>query len=284
MKNNNSAGVVDLHVHTNFSDGILSPEEVVTRAINAGLKAIGITDHDCIEGIAPAMKAAENTGLEIVPGVEISASRDKGEVHILGYFIDRENPELLKALDRMKENRVERMRKMLDLLREKNIDIDEEKVTGDAPDGTVGRLQLARAMVRENAVRDLKEAFDRYIGNGKPCHVGHEYLGYEKAIEIIKKAGGVPVLAHPGTMGKDAHIPLYVNAGLRGLEAYHSKHWPGTADRYLRVAAKYGLLITGGSDCHGMGKEEILLGRIRVGYDIVEKLREEAEKIRNEQV
>ena len=284
MEMNGKNGEVDLHVHTYFSDGLLSPEEVVEKALGMGLRAVSITDHDSVDGIFPAMRAAEGTDLEIVPGIEVSASMKASEVHILGYFIDWKDQSLVKALDVMREKRVERLHKMVHLLQGKGMDISAEEVMATSPKGTVGRLQLARVMVQKNLVKDMRTAFDRYIGNGRPCHVGHEYLDYKKAIRMIRKAGGVPVLAHPGTMGNDEDIPLYLEAGLRGLEAYHTKHWPATANRYAEMASKYDLIVTGGSDCHGMWEEKMLMGTVSVGYETVEKLREEARNIRDEKV
>ncbi|MEA3489681.1 MAG: PHP domain-containing protein [Candidatus Omnitrophota bacterium] len=280
MRKDKDRPFVDLHVHTIYSDGMFSPGEVVKRAVEMGLRAVAITDHDCVEGILPSIEAAKGTGLEIVPGVEISAAKGGSEIHILGYFIDWKDPFLVVIFRRMRENRVERMRSMVSLLCGQGIDIDIEEVLTSAPAGTVGRLHLARVMLESGVVRDLNEAFDRYIGNGKSCHVKHERLDYGKAIDIIRKAGGVPVLAHPGTMGNDEDIPDYVKAGLRGIEVYHSKHRPSVNDRYIKIANEYDLLKTGGSDCHGMGVGEVLLGRVKVGYEVVEKLKEEAEKIR----
>jgi predicted metal-dependent phosphoesterase TrpH len=284
MKMNGKSGEVDLHVHTYFSDGLLSPEEVVKKALGMELKAVSITDHDSVEGVFPAIRAAEGTALEIVPGIEISASMKAREVHILGYFIDWKDEDLVKALDVMREKRIERLRKMVQLLQGKGMDISAEEVMATSPKGTIGRLQLARVMINKGLAKDMRTAFDRYIGNGRPCHVGHEYLDYKKAIRMIREAGGVPVLAHPGTMGDDEDIPLYVEAGLRGLEAYHTKHWPATANRYAEMASKYDLLITGGSDCHGTWEENMLMGTVGVGYETVEKLREEARNIRDEKI
>jgi 3',5'-nucleoside bisphosphate phosphatase len=273
-------GAADLHVHTSFSDGMLTPAQVVELALNIGLGAIGITDHDCVEGIGPAMEAARGTGLEVVPGVEISAAAKDDEIHILGYFVDWEAGPLVESLERIKANRVNRMRSIIALLRKNDLVIDEEKVFSTMPEGTVGRLHLARIMVEDGIVRSVQEAFDRYIGNGKPCGVRHERLDFTRAIEIIRKSGGVPVIAHPATMGKDEYFPDYVKAGLRGMEAFHIKHKADTNNKYLKLAEKYGLIVTGGSDCHGMGPDKILMGKVTVGCDVVEKLREESERIR----
>jgi predicted metal-dependent phosphoesterase TrpH len=273
----------DLHIHTIFSDGLLSPEEVVERAADIGLKAIGITDHDCIDGIEPTMKAAEHTGVEIIPGVEISASIGQREIHMLGYFIDRHLPELVKLLRNMRASRVERMRRMVELLQENGLYLDIDKVLGPVTHGTVGRLHLARAMKQEGLVRSMTEAFDRYIGNGKPCHVEHERLDYTKAIAMIKKAGGVPVLAHPATSIGEEYIPTFAEAGMRGIEVYHSDHRPAEEQRYLEIAEEYGLLVTGGSDCHGVERRgQILIGTVTVGRDTVEELRNESQKIREQ--
>ncbi len=279
MKNSRDNGFVDLHVHTTYSDGTFTPEKVVEKAVEMGLKAIAVTDHDCVDGIGPTMEAARGTGLEVIPGVEISAAKDETEIHILGYFIGWQDPFLLEIFRKMRENRTERMKKMIHLLHRQGIDLDADRVFAVVSEGTAGRLHLARVMAEENITRDEQEAFDRYIGNGKPCHVAHKRLDYGKAIDIIKKAGGVPVLAHPGTMGKDEYIPFYVQAGLRGIEVYHSEHHTSTNDKYLAIARKYNLLVTGGSDCHGMKKGRVLIGKVKVGYEVVENLRAEAEKI-----
>ncbi|MBD3426072.1 MAG: PHP domain-containing protein [Candidatus Omnitrophica bacterium] len=283
MKINNSNGRVDLHVHTYFSDGVLSPEEVVEKALEKGLRAISITDHDSVEGVSPAITAANDTHIDIVPGIEISASfNKKKEVHILGYFVDWEDEDLGKALAHMRDKRIERIEKMLELLRRQGMQITREEVLALSPHGTVGRLQLARMLVEKGLVKDLRTVFDRYIGNGKPCHVGHEYLYYGDAIDMIKNAGGVPVLAHPGTMKSDDEIPLFVEAGIRGIEAYHTKHWPSTSNKYTEIAERYGLLVTGGSDCHGLPEDDMLMGKVYVGYETVAELKEESRRIRNE--
>ena len=265
-------------MHTSYSDGLFSPEQVVKRAVELGLEAIAITDHDCVGGVAPTIEAARGTGVEVIPGVEISAAKGDKEIHILGYFVDCRNRDLIATFNRLRENRKKRMKRMVRLLADRGIDIPAEEVLTMAERGTVGRLHLARMMLKMKAVSSLNEAFDRYIGDGKPCHVRHERLDYRKAIKLIKKAHGVPVLAHPATMGGDEDIPDLVDAGLRGLEVYHTKHRPSANDKYLKMAEEMDLLVTGGSDCHGMGPGKILIGKVRVDQDIVNALREESEK------
>ena len=280
MRNAGGIACADLHIHTSYSDGVLSPEKVVSEAVKLGLRAIAITDHDCVDGISPCVEASANTGLEVVPGVELSAAIDETEIHILGYFIDWKRSFLVEALRGMQKNRVRRMKKMVRLLNEHGVDVDEKKVFRAAQADTIGRPHLARVMVEEGMARNVKEAFDRYIGDGKPCCVKHERLDYQKAIDMIKRTGGVPVIAHPGTMGHDEYFPRYIQAGLRGVEVFHSNHRQGAQDRYLRVAEENDLLMTGGSDCHGTDKNGLLIGRVKVSYAVVEKLREEAEMIR----
>lgn len=266
----------DLHIHTTCSDGILSPEDVVKRASNIGLKAIAITDHDCVEAVNRALKASKNTGLEIIPGVEISSSNGDKEIHILGYFVDWQNKALTDALGRIRKNRVIRMKKMITLLRQKGVNVREEDVIKSDNVTSIGRLNLARVMAKKKKVRNIKEAFDIYIGDNKPCYVKHKRLDYAKAIKIILKAGGVPVLAHPGTKGNESDIPVYVKAGLKGIEVFHSKHPVSVEKKYGKLADEYGLIKTGGSDCHGTPVKRILMGTVTVDSDIVQRLRNEA--------
>lgn len=281
-------GIADLHVHTTFSDGQFTPEKVVEKAIEKGLGAIAITDHDCVDGIEPAIKAARGTGLEVVPGIEISAAAEDVEIHILGYYIDHKCPALIKTLHGMRERRVARIKEMIKRLEEKGIKIPEGKVFSASAEGTIGRMHLARAMVSESVAATVREVFDKYIGDGRPFHVKHERLEYDEAIKIIRKAGGVPVLAHPGNMGKDEYIPLYVKAGLRGIEVYHSEHRAATARKYAVIAEDNGLIMTGGSDCHGVSKwggkksGHALMGKVRVDEGVLDALRQASREIRKD--
>ena len=274
-------GFADLHVHTNFSDGKFSPEEVVRTARGLGLLAVGLTDHDGVDGINPTKKAALDTGIEIIPGVEISAGIYEKEVHILGYFLDWKAPFLVEIFENMRKNRAERMRKMLELLGKENIDIDEKEVCKTECEGTIGRLHLAHVMKEKGFVKSIQEAFGKYIGDGQPCHVKHKRLEYDKAIHMIRKAGGVPVLAHPGLSKVDRYLTEMIDAGIKGIEVFHSNHYAQDEKKYLKYAEKYSLIPTGGSDCHGYKKQgKVLMGKKRVSQYIVELLRYESGKIR----
>ncbi|MDD5634055.1 MAG: PHP domain-containing protein [Candidatus Omnitrophica bacterium] len=270
---------VDLHVHTIYSDGVFTPAEVVNKAIELGLRAVAITDHDCVDGVAPCIEYAKGKPLEVIPGVEITASRDdQTEIHILGYFVDHKNEQLLSQLRQIQENRVQRITQMVYLLEQHGVRLDVKKLIASVKLGTIGRPHLAKIMVEEGAVRNTREAFDLYIGDSKPCYVKHKRIDYRDAIKTIKFSGGVAVLAHPGAKGIDDYIPEYIAAGLRGIEVFHTKHRPNTSERYSALAKKHGLLITGGSDCHGGSDDEVLMGKVRVDYDVVEFLKKESEK------
>ncbi|MFH1846237.1 MAG: PHP domain-containing protein [Candidatus Omnitrophota bacterium] len=279
---NGDDNFADLHVHTNLSDGILSPEEVVEHALQEGLKAISITDHDAVDAVDPCIFFAEDKEIEIIPGVELSSENGEREVHILGYYLDHKDRDFLKILSILQDSREERMDGMISLLKKKGMDVTREKVFGSNSSGSIGRLHLARILKEEGFVKSLSEAFDRYIGEGKDCHVKHQRLDYKGAIYSIRKAGGVPTLAHPGVSCKEEDIKLYADAGLKGIEVYHPKHKPAENRRYLDLAQKYGLLVTGGSDCHGgKNKKSMLLGTVRVDRGRVEALRAESERIKD---
>ena len=271
---------VDLHIHTQYSDSTLTPQKVVDLAYEKGFSAISITDHDCIDGIAPSIERASKYNLEIIPGVELTAEDDDLEAHILGYFIDWKADWFAKKLIEICRARVNRICEMVAKLKNTGIDIDPNKVFELSGPGSVGRLHLATILYNEGYTSSINEAFRKYIGNKAPCYVKKFKLTPQEAIDMILKLGGVPVLGHPRVLGRDDLIPKLVEKGLKGIEVYHTGHPNNITLRYEDIAFKHGLLKTGGSDCHGMGKGDILIGKIKVPYSVVEDLRKEAEKIR----
>jgi Predicted metal-dependent phosphoesterases (PHP family) len=273
----------DLHVHTFYSDSTFSPEEVVACAKEKGLAAIAICDHDTVDGIDPCMALGAENGVEIIPGIEMSVEKADAEIHVLGYFIDWKQDWLCKKLKEIQDSRVERLYVMIEKLKGMGVKIEAEDVFKISVNkGSVGRLHVAKAMFASGAIRNLREAFEKYIGFAKPCYVPYTKLSPEETMKLILKAGGVPVIAHPKLIENDNCIGEFVNYGLRGLEVYHTDHKPNVVRRYETMAKDLGLLMTGGSDCHGMGKGRVLMGTVRVPYDLVEKLKEEARKIKND--
>ena len=273
----------DLHVHTNYSDSTFSPEEVVSHANEKGLAAIAICDHDSVDGIGPCKDFASKVGLEIIPGIEMSAEKVNAEIHILGYFIDWKSDWFRERLKEIQESRVERVYKIVEKLKGFNITIDPEDVFKFAGNNaSVGRLHIAQTMLNSGQVKSMREVFEKYIGFLKPCYVPYTKFSPEEAIQVILKVGGVPVLAHPDLMGHDGYIEEFVGYGLKGIEVYHTDHKEHVSKRYEELARRFGLLMTGGSDCHGLGKGRILIGTTRVPYELVERLKEEAESVKEE--
>jgi len=272
----------DLHIHTHYSDSTFSPEEVIACANDKALSAIAICDHDSIDGIEPAIRAGRAVGIEVVPGIELTVEKADAEIHLLGYFIDHQAPWFQKRLKEMQASRIERVRKMIEKLSEHDIKLSIDDVLKLSGKGSMGRLHLAQAMIKTGKVRSFREVFEKYIGFLKPCYVSNVRFTPKEAIEVILKTGGVPVVAHPATMNKDEYIPELAGYGLRGIEVYHTDHNPNKVKHYEAMARELGLLMTGGSDCHGMGKGRVLIGTVRVPYEIVEKLKEESEKVKSE--
>ena len=272
----------DLHVHTFYSDSTFSPEEVVSCAKDKALAAIAICDHDSVDGIEPCKKIAAPLDIEIIPGVEMTVEKSDAEIHILGYFMNYELDWFRKKLKDIQVSRIDRIHKMVKKLKDEGFKMDAEDVFRLAGKGSVGRLHLAQAMLKTGKVKTFKEIFDKYIGFLKSCYVSNVRFSPREAMGMITKAGGVPVLAHPNVMGKDEYIQELIECGLKGIEVYHTEHSPKVVKHYEELASNYGLLMTGGSDCHGLGKGRVLLGGVRVPYTLVQKLREEAERIRKE--
>ena len=278
----NKEKYADLHIHTDFSDGTFSPEKVVNVAIERGLSAIAICDHDCVDGIGPAIERARTTPLEIIPGVELTVIEKGKEIHLLGYFIAWKEKWFCDILKKVQRARIRRIEKMTEKLKAFDINIDKDRVIAIAGGkGSVGRLHMARALFESKAVPSIQAAFARYIGGSKPCYVEDIGFGAKEAIEIVLKAKGVPVLAHPVSLRDDSIIPQLVKYGLRGVEVYHSDHRASLSKKYEKIAQKFNLIITGGSDCHGMGKGRILMGSVKVGYNLVEILKREADSVKH---
>lgn len=264
----------DLHVHTSFSDGTCSPEEVVTLAKKNGISKIAITDHDVVDGIDPARKKGEELGVEVIPGIEFTTEAQDTELHILGYFINHSDPKLLEAIGRMQKGREKRIYKICEKLKSLGVELDPEKVFAIAGHRAAGRPHVARALIEAGYVRDMREAFNRYLDFHGPAYVSHYKLSPEEAVKMVAAAGGVAVFGHPAVSNCDEIIPDLMVAGLRGIEAYYSGHDQGQTQHYLNLAKKYGLLVTGGTDYHGTRSgREIDLGTITVPDEAVEKLR-----------
>ncbi len=265
---------VDLHIHTHFSDGTFSPEEVVECAVKNNLAAIAITDHDSLRGIGPAMISSEKYQLEIVPGVELTAEADDKELHILGYYIDWRDKDFRGKLKMLQKVRIERAEGMVEKLQELGVNISFHEVEEIAGGGAVGRLHLAQIILRNGYVNSIEEAFRKYIGDGGPAYIKKYRFTPEEVIRIITAVGGIPVLAHPSLLRNDELIPRLVKNGLRGIEVYCNNHNPESSLRYEELAYRYDLIPTGGSDCHGLAKSEVFMGKVKVPYSCLERLKE----------
>jgi len=271
----------DLHVHTLFSDGTFTPEEVVKCASEKGLSAIAICDHDSVDALAPAAPHAKKLNIEIIPGVELTVMKEGKEIHLLGYYIQWREKWFNDILRRVQAERIVRIDRMIEKLKGFNVNIDRKTVTEiSGGQGSLGRLHLARALAETGAVSSVNEAFAKYIGDSKPCYVEDIGFGPKEAVDLILRAKGVPVLAHPVTIGDDSLVHEFIKHGIRGIEVFHSDHSASKSKKYKKIAEENGLLPLGGSDCHGLGKGKVLMGSVKIPYGVVEKLKKEAEKIK----
>ena len=245
----------DLHLHTTASDGRLEPKEIVSLAIKVGLDVIAVTDHDTIDGVVPALAAASDShSLTVIPGVEINTDVARGEVHILGYFIDYTDKKLAANLQKLRDSRRERARKMIAKLSDLGMKIDWQRVSELARGGSVGRPHISQALFEKGYVSSEKEAFDKYIGHNGPAYVERYKLLPVEAVKLILDAQGLPVLAHPADIADlDELVPQLKAAGLVGLEVYYRDYGPEIIARLARIAKQYDLITTGGTDYHAFG-------------------------------
>jgi hypothetical protein len=265
----------DLHIHSNFSDGLLSPEEIVKKASDAGLTVISITDHDIVDGIDHAIAEGKKLGVKIIPGIEFTTDLPDTEIHILGYFIDYKAQWLKDLLLKIREDRTNRIYKIVEKLNKLKIDISAEDVLKLAEIGSAGRPHVARVLLEKGYVKSIQEAFNRYLDSKSPAYVPHFRLTPVQAVETIKKAGGIPVFAHPAVSNKDEMIPELMVKGLAGIEVFYSKHSDNQLKHYRALAVKYGLLMTGGSDFHGLKTiRDVSLGDFKLKDEYIDKLEE----------
>jgi predicted metal-dependent phosphoesterase TrpH len=256
---------LDLHLHTTHSDGSCTPSQVVDLAHKAGVTALAVTDHDITTGIPEATMAGRRLGIEVIPGIEISSSFGDSELHILGYFLECQDAELNTRLATLRESRHRRNPKIIERLQALGIDITHEEVRALAGTDSVGRPHIARVLMQKKVVASAKEAFDRWLANGKPAYVPRDLPSPAEAIQWIKEAKGLAVLAHP-TWVKTADDRLtdlvrQLKAdGLDGVEVHYSTHTARQTHEYLALAKQLGLLVTGGSDFHGVTKPDIEVG------------------------
>jgi len=266
---------VDLHIHTTASDGRFSPTEIVHKAAEQGLVFIAIADHDTVDGIAPALNAAKAfLGLKVIPAVEVSTDIPHGEVHILGYFIDYTDHNLLITLERMRNSRRERARRMVTKLGDLGVHISWERVQEIAGSGSVGRPHIAQAMLEKDYIDTFNEAFNKYINRDGPAYVEREKMTPQEAIELILQTQGLPVLAHPFTIpDPETMIIELKTAGLVGIEAYYNGFSIDEVNKLVGLADKYNLIASGGSDYHGLNDDaETTIGGVDVPVESAERL------------
>ncbi len=241
--------LIDMHVHTNASDGVLSPEKVIRRAMRNGLSGIAITDHDTVTGALSVDLLNIPNNFTVIKGIEFSTIQNNKEIHILGYYLDIEDPKLKNLLTNIQKFRSDRIYKILEKLKRFNIVLEYQEVQGEEPPESIGRPHVAKALIKRGFARDISEAFDRYLAKGRLAYVEHYKLETKEAIDLIKDLGGFSVLAHPGLLS-DRDIFSVLEKGIEGIEVYHPKHSRFATTKLYELAKYRKLIITGGSDFH----------------------------------
>jgi predicted metal-dependent phosphoesterase TrpH len=268
--------LIDLHTHTTASDGGLSAPDLVSRASAAGLTVLSVTDHDTLASCAAAAGACAAAGIEFVPGIEITAVRDGGDLHTLGYFVDPASPGLAQFLAAQRQLRIDRVREMIARLARFGIELDADRILQPARDDaskSAGRPWIARALVAGGYVKNSNEAFAIWLGRGAPAFVPRAGASPADVIARVHEAGGLASIAHPGPLNHDEWLPAFVDAGLDAIEAYHTDHNAAATAKYLALADRLGIAVTGGSDFHDDPVHGAALGGVTLPREQYEKLK-----------
>jgi len=270
-ENNNSR--VDLHLHSTYSDGYLTPVELINKAHDVGLCAISITDHDNVNGIEEAIVQGNRIGIEVIPGVELSTTERGSDTHILGYFIDKENQSLAEHLEFFCQHRIKRAKQIVEKLRKLGCNLSFDDIISRSKSGSIGRPHIAEAMVESNFVISLNEAFWRYLGDNKSAFVPKYRISTIDAIIMVKKAGGLSFLAHPGSDTPEKLIIDFIKHGLCGIEVIHPRHSKKEIAYFRELIKEYNILECGGSDYHSDIGNQASIGEYILPYDIVAKMK-----------
>lgn len=264
----------DMHIHTTKSDGSNTVEQVFEHARREGISAIAITDHDTVAAGVEGRILEKACGIEFVTGVELSAVYENREVHIIGLYVNPENKNFQERLSYFQKRRAERAEKIVKKLREQGLKIQYEELYEITENmNNAGRLHIAKLLVKKNFALSIKDAFNKYLAEGRPAYMEKAKLTVGEAVELIKEAKGISILAHPVLLDKDGMIETWKKEGLDGLEAFHPDHSYEDMSRYLDIANKFDMLVSGGSDCHGSGKDHTRIGKIKLPYRYYEKLK-----------
>lgn len=262
---------MDLHLHSQHSDGTMTIEQIINHAIKLGIEVIAITDHDTISGVIEAQKLIKGKDIKVIPGIEINTEYKNHEVHILGYFIDVNNKELTETLKELRNARVSRVKKIIEKLNKLNINITFEDVLQEGKGESIGRPHVALAMIKKGYGKKVSDVFDIYLGVGKLAYVERFKLTPFDAIKVIKGAEGIAVLAHPKLIKNDEIVEELLPY-IDGIEIYHSDHQEEDIDYYLKKSSGFDLIVSGGSDCHGAGKNKgLLMGSVNIPEDTKKK-------------
>lgn len=274
--------LIDLHTHSTMSDGSMSPAELVRHAKEAGLAAVALTDHDSVAGVEEAMAEGERLGIEVVPGIELSA-KSATETHVLGYYIDKNNPALAAALEDILKERINRTHRTCQKLNELGFDVTVEEAEALAPAGVVGRAHFAKLMVLKGYVSSVKEGFELYFNNGRPAYSSRQKIDRFQAVDLIKNAGGLAFIAHLHlTRMEDDELEAFLTElrdyGLDGIEGYYTDYSPQMQEKYQALAKKLGLMISGGTDFHAQMKPHISIGKglgdLKIPYSVLAAMKE----------